>query len=85
MKSSHLEDFHLAAGGMDVLHVLPTFVGGEGVHLDPEGHAFLAAVLPGGELGTDAVDLWQKVGKTKGCCWFVGGWGLDDQRLPLPG
>lgn len=56
-KVSHLEDFDLAAGRVDLLHVLPVLIGGEGVHLDTEGHSFLAAVLPGGELGADAVDL----------------------------
>lgn len=71
----YLEDFNLAAGGMDVLHVLPTFVGGEGVHLDPEGHTFLAAVLPGGELSADAVHLLQRVGKSQvvAGCWRLGG------------
>lgn len=59
-KVSHLEDFDLAAGRMDVLHVFPVFVGGEGVHLDTEGHSFLPAVLPGGELGADAVDLGRR-------------------------
>lgn len=48
---------------MDVLHVLPVFVGGEGVHLDAERHAFLPAVLPGGELGADAVHLSQRIGQ----------------------
>lgn len=45
---------------MDVLHVFPTFIGGERVHLDTERHTFLPAVLPGRELGTDAVHLWQR-------------------------
>lgn len=45
---------------MDVLHVFPTLIGGEGVHLDAEGHSFLPAVLPGRELGADAVHLWQR-------------------------
>lgn len=56
-KVSYLEDFDLAAGGMDMLHVFPVFIGGKSVHLDTEGHPFLAAMLPGGELGADAVDL----------------------------
>lgn len=56
-KVSYLEDFDLAAGRMDMLHVLPLFIGGKSVHLDTEGHPFLAPMLPGGELGADAVDL----------------------------
>lgn len=52
-----LEDFDLAAGGVDVLDVVAVLVGGERVHLDPEGHALLSTVLPGGELGADAIDL----------------------------
>lgn len=42
---------------MDMLHVLPVFIGGEWVHLDTEGHPFLPAMLPGGELSADAVHL----------------------------
>lgn len=65
-KVSYLEDFDLAAGRMDMLHVFPVFIGGKRVHLDTEGHPFLATMLPGGELGADAVNLrrwgerWQK-------------------------
>lgn len=43
-----------------MLHVLAVSIDGEGVHLDAERHAFLPAVLPGGELGTDAVHLSQR-------------------------
>lgn len=53
----YLEDFDLAAGRVDVLDVVAPLVGGERVHLDPEGYALLAAVLPGRELGANAVDL----------------------------
>lgn len=56
-KVSYLEDFDLAAGRMDMLHVFPVFIGGKSVHLDTEGNPFLATMLPGGELGADAVDL----------------------------
>lgn len=40
-----------------MLDVFSVFIGGVSVHLDSEGHPFLPAVLPGGELGADAVDL----------------------------
>lgn len=53
----YLEDFDLAAGGVDVLDIVAALVGGERVYLDPEGYAFLTAMLPGGELGANAVDL----------------------------
>lgn len=43
-----------------MLHVVPVLSGGERVHLDAEGHAFLPTVLPGRELGTDAVHLLQR-------------------------
>lgn len=70
-----------------MLHVLPTFVGGEGVHLDPEGHTFLAAVLPGGELGADAVHLSQRGGKSQvvAGCWRLGvrGGGFSRTRVFL--
>lgn len=42
---------------MQVLAVLATVPLGEGVDLDSEGDALLAAVLPGGELCADAVHL----------------------------
>lgn len=57
---SYLEDLDLAAAGMDVLHVFAVFIGGERVHLDAEGHSLFPAVLPGGELGADAVDLGRR-------------------------
>lgn len=53
----YLEDFDLAAGGMDMLHVFAMFISGESVNLDTEGHPFLPAMLPGGELSADTVDL----------------------------
>lgn len=53
----YLEDFDLAGGRVQVLAVLAGVPLGKGVDLDPEGHALLAAVLPGGELGADAVHL----------------------------
>lgn len=40
-----------------MLEVLPMVDGGEGVHLDPKRDPLLPAVLPGGELGADAVHL----------------------------
>lgn len=40
-----------------MLDVVTPSVGGKRVYLDPEGYALLAAVLPGGELSADAVDL----------------------------
>lgn len=55
--SSYLEDLDLAAGRMNMLHIFSMVVGGEGVHLDAKRNALLPAVLPGGELGADAVDL----------------------------
>lgn len=67
-----------------MLHVLPVFIGAEGVHLDPEGHAFLAAVLPGGELGADAVHL--VVGEDRGLLEVAEGRGTGGGGgLPLPG
>lgn len=42
---------------MDMLDVFAVFVGGKSVHLDPEGHTLLPAMLSGGELSADAVDL----------------------------
>lgn len=56
-KASYLEDFDLAAGRMDMLHVFPVFIGGESVNLDTKGHPLLSTMLPGGELSADAVDL----------------------------
>lgn len=56
-KVLYLKDFDLAAGWVDMLDVFSVFIGGVSVHLDSEGHPFLPAVLPGGELGADAVDL----------------------------
>lgn len=53
----YLKDFDLAGGRVQVLAVLAAVPLGEGVDLDPEGDALLAAVLPGGELGADAVHL----------------------------
>lgn len=44
-----------------MLQVLPVVVGGEGVHLDPKGDPLLPAMLPGGELGADAVHLRRRV------------------------
>lgn len=69
---------------MDVLHVFPALIGGERVHLDTEGHAFLPAVLPGGELGTDAVHLSQKVGKTEFVVrvYSLAGWGGAGVSVP---
>lgn len=67
----YLENFDLAAGRVDMLDVVAALVGGERVHLDPEGHALLAAVLPGGELGADAVDL--QGGGNSRCSWMY--WG----------
>lgn len=66
-----------------MLHVVPVFIGGESVHLDAEGHAFLAAVLPGRELGTDAVDLLQRLERPR--LVHVLMLRLEDERLPLPG
>ena len=54
---SYLEDFNLAAGRTDMLHVLPVLIGAESVHLDTKRHSLLPTVLPGGELSADAVDL----------------------------
>lgn len=68
---------------MDVLHVFPLSIGGERVHLDAERHALLAAVLPGGELGTDAVHLLQRLERPRLLCVLM--LRLDDQGLPLPG
>lgn len=64
-----------------MLHVSPIFIGGESVHLDPEGHAFLATVLPGGELGTDAVHLLQRLEGPRLLLVL----GLGVKGLPLPG
>lgn len=54
-----------------MLHVFPVFVGGESVHLDTEGHSFLPAMLPGGELSADAVDLRRHDGRGFNSCEFV--------------
>lgn len=73
-KVSYLEDFDLAAGRMDMLHVFPVFIGGESVHLDTKGHSFLPTMLPGCELSADAVDLRRHAGEKK--------WGLITVSLP---
>lgn len=57
----YLEDFDLAAGGVDMLHVFPVLVRGESVDLDSEGHPLLPAMLPGSELSADTVDLRGRV------------------------
>lgn len=54
-----------------MLHVFPVFIGGESVHLDTEGHSFLPAMLPGGELSADAVDLGRHDGRGFDNCEFV--------------
>lgn len=52
-----LEDLDLAAGGVDVFDILPLLVRAKRIDLDPEGHPFLPAMLPGCELSADAVYL----------------------------
>lgn len=81
---SYLEDFDLAAGRVDMLHVFLVFVGSEGVHLDTEGHPFLPAMLPRGELSADAVDLRtsDKRGFKEGINIFPE---TRDQNLSVPG
>lgn len=53
----YLEDLDLAAGGVQVLRVLPILVLLEGVNLDPKGNPLLSSVLPHGELRADTVNL----------------------------
>lgn len=70
----YLEDFDLAAGRVDVLDVVAALVCAERVHLDPEGHALLATVLPGGELSANAVDLQGETPVGVGGCTVAGAW-----------
>lgn len=75
----YLEDFDLAAGRVDVLDVVAALVAGERVHLDPEGHALLATVLPGCELSADAVDLQGETAVGVGGCVGARVWERDLQ------
>jgi hypothetical protein len=60
--SSHLEDFDLTAGRMQVLCIVFAIILFESVDLDAERHALLSPVLPHSELCADAVNLKQGIG-----------------------
>lgn len=59
----YLEHLDLAAGGVQVLGVLPILVLLKRVDLHSERHPLLAPVLPRGELCADAVHLGGKTGR----------------------
>lgn len=61
----YLKDFDLAAGRVQVLHVLSAFILFKGVYLDTEWNSFFSAVFPRGELCTDAVNLHEERGRKK--------------------
>ena len=57
MVSSHLKNFDLAGGRVDVLSVLDALVLLESVDLDTKRHAFFSSMLAHGEFSADAVNL----------------------------
>ena len=57
MVFSHLKNFDLAGGRVDVLSVLDALVLLESVDLDTKRHAFFSSMLAHGEFSADAVNL----------------------------
>lgn len=64
--NSNLKHLDLAACRLSMLHIFSMLIGRERVHLDTEGHAFLPPMLPGRELGADAVHLRRQTGSETG-------------------